>query len=156
MTIVDFIDLPKYSEEFKVVQIYFKNKPFLLCGDEATLESQEYYHEKILRKFLSSQGLKAEVDYKLVIPDSKSPYVKIPPVKVDNLYEVVGAGFAIIDSKNYYFQLPYGHSVDYKKLGILGVNEEFNNLIKQTLKTQSNEWFRTDNNISDENNKKKS
>ena len=156
MTLVNFVDLPEYSEEFKVVQIYFKKKPFLLCGDEAILESREYYHEKILRKFLSSQGLKVEIDYKLVVPDPKSPHVRIPPVKVNELYEVVGAGFAIIDSKNYYFQLPYGNSVDYKKLGILGVNEEFNKLIKQTLKTQSKEWFRTDNAISDDNNKKKS
>lgn len=141
VTLVKFVDMPEESEEFKIVQLYFKDEPYLLCRVKESDGNLNYYHEKILRSFLSNQGLEANVDYVLIKPKPDS-FFQIPPLELPGIYRVVGAGFASINSKNYEFQLPYGSSVDYSKLGI-GIDKDFNELIKKTFLAESSEWFKS-------------
>jgi hypothetical protein len=129
--LVDIIDLPDKETEFKIVQMYHNKKPILLCGS-IKLGSKNF-HGLILEQYLKAQN----INYESFAPDEKFPNWLLPKLELKDTYNVVGMGKMGIDQSIEYVQLPYGSSHDYK----IGVDVEFNKLIKETFKQKPGNWF---------------
>jgi len=122
--LVNIINLPDNEAEFKIVQMYHNEKPILLCGSRKL--GIKNFHGLILEQYLKEQN----INYDSFAPDEKFPNWLLPKLKLKDTYNVVGMGKMGIDQSIHYVQLPYGSSHDYK----IGVNTEFNKLIKETFK----------------------
>ena len=121
---VEFVNLPSKPEEFKVVQLFRRELPILLCGDFTK------NHSAILEAYLTGNTIRFDRTA------SKRTTGKLVPEPTGDGYRVVGFGTAEIDPMNHFFQLPYGESFDYP----LGANRDFNQLIKRTLQASGENW----------------
>ncbi len=128
---VKLINLPEKETEFKVVQMYLNKEPILLCGSRKL--GRKNFHGLILEQYLKEQN----VAFEKFAPDNKFPNWLLPKLELEGVYKVVGMGKMGIDQGIYFVQLPYGSSYDYK----IGINNEFNKLIKETFKQKPGDWF---------------
>ena len=126
---VKLIDFPAVDDRFKVVQLYHNSEPVLLCESR---ENNLFLHGRILEHYLKSQN----IDFETFVPLQEFPESLMPKLELSNVYKVVGMGHAEVYPSMNFFQLPYWESRDYG----IGVNKEFNELIKETFKKKSSDW----------------
>lgn len=139
MNLVNFIDLPDVCDEFKVIQLYFYEKPHLVCGVKQREYESQYKHRIILETFLSKHQLMAGRDYETIsiYSELEKKIITMPPLELKNIYRVIGVGYCAINKNLHLFQMPQGYCEEYKQLGIKGPDTQFNNLIKKTLESNS-------------------
>ncbi len=113
---VKLVDFPTRNADFRAIQLYLDEIPYLVCGDSNKL------HAFLLHDFLQKNGITFDT-----IPSPRAPPARIPALSDDNRYRVVGMGYAEIYYDIHYFQLPYDGSRDYK----IGPDKEFNQMLKE-------------------------
>ncbi len=131
MNKVKLVDLPDNAMEFKIIQLFHNSEPVMLCGTRQL--GRNYFHSKILEKYLKEN----KIEFDTFAPDPRFPKMLIPSKELSDVYNVVGAGYAGIDKSICYFQLPYGKSKDYD----IGVDKDFNMMIKETFMQMPGNWF---------------
>lgn len=104
----------------KVVQLIFKDKPYLLYGGN--------FHYVILRDFLEKQKIKFKP---IQAPGSKHLSL-VPPLEgID--YKVLGMGYGCLDFQGKLYTGLGDGSLDYQ----IGINEKQRDLLKKTLQAES-------------------
>lgn len=120
---VQFVEFPKKNAHLKVIQIYVKEIPFLVCGGD------HMNHSSILEDFLKSRNIEFKI-----IPLNRM--VSGPEPIKEGLYRTVGMGYAIVYPDDLWFTLPHNKSMTYG----IGASKEFNDLIRKTLLEQNSKW----------------
>ena len=113
---VKLVDFPLNDGEFKIVQIYLDETPYLVCG------AYDDLHQELLKKFLISY----EVNFD-IIPAPGMPDFQVPALSDNKRYRVAGMGKSEIYYNIKYFQLPYHASHHYK----ICPDKEFNEMLKK-------------------------
>lgn len=134
MVDVHIVGLPEIVvKEFKIVQLYYLNMPILLCGVRKSPVDPDYYHAKILEKYLLKNG----ISFDTFIPNPDISSFKAPLPSMDGVYSVVGMGYSGIDPFNLIIKLPHSSSHDYNISPDVG----FNNLLKRTFSNLGYQFF---------------
>ena len=104
----------------KVVQLNFKDQPYLLYGGS--------FHSTILENFLKEQNIKFKP---IQAPGSNDP-ILVPPLEGPD-YLVLGMGEGALYFKKRLYTGLHDFSRDYK----IGIDEEQRNLLKKTFQAES-------------------
>ncbi len=123
--LVHLEDMPDVKGQYKIVQLYYLNEPYLLFGSG----TNRMFHIMILQEFLEKKGITPEV---LFVKREDGQKEGIPHYK-GNDYGVVGmGGLEIIDASKKVFGSFYGKSYDYRDY-ISGIDKAHKELTEKTL-----------------------